>query len=77
MGGMFSVVKVRKNQKTGDYGNPGWYKHPPGTMAFEQTGMMAEPARFQAETGQSMPLKQQTHEEIEFEIRKPSGHSGH
>jgi FtsP/CotA-like multicopper oxidase with cupredoxin domain len=24
MGGMFSVVKVRKDQKPGDYGNPGW-----------------------------------------------------
>jgi len=77
MGGMFSVVKVRKNQKPGDYSNPGWFKHSPGTVAFEHTGIMAEPARFQSETGQSMPLKQQTNTGIEFEIRKPSGHSGH
>ena len=29
MGGMFSVVKVRKDQKPGDYKDPGWYKHHP------------------------------------------------
>ncbi len=28
MGGMFSVVKVRRDQKPGDYKNPGWYKNP-------------------------------------------------
>jgi uncharacterized cupredoxin-like copper-binding protein len=33
MGGMFSVLKVRKDQKRGDYKDPGWYKHPPGTVA--------------------------------------------
>ena len=26
MGGMFSVLKVRHDQKPGDYKNPGWYK---------------------------------------------------
>jgi hypothetical protein len=30
MGGMFSMVKVRKDQKPGDYKDPGWYKHPAG-----------------------------------------------
>ncbi len=33
MGGMFSMVKVRKDQKPGDYSDPGWYAHPPGTIA--------------------------------------------
>jgi hypothetical protein len=37
MGGMFSVVKVRKEQKRGDYSDPGWYQHPPGTVAYEFT----------------------------------------
>lgn len=77
MGGMFSVVKVRKEQKAGDYSNPGWYKHPPGTLAFEYTGPTAEPARFKAEPGQSMPLEQKTGKEIDLKIRKPTGHSGH
>jgi uncharacterized cupredoxin-like copper-binding protein len=38
MGGMFSVLKVRKDQKRGDYSDPGWYQHPPGTVAYEFTG---------------------------------------
>jgi hypothetical protein len=38
MGGMFSVLKVRKDQKPGDYKDPGWYAHPPGTVAYEWTG---------------------------------------
>ncbi len=34
MGGMFSVVKVRDNVKPGDYRDPGWYRHPKGTVAY-------------------------------------------
>jgi hypothetical protein len=32
MGGMFTVVKVRERVPAG-YADPGWYAHPPGTMA--------------------------------------------
>jgi len=35
MGGMFSVVKVREGLASGDYKDPGWYKHPEGTVAYE------------------------------------------
>ena len=35
MGGMFSVVKVREGLARNDYRDPGWYKHPPGTVAWE------------------------------------------
>jgi FtsP/CotA-like multicopper oxidase with cupredoxin domain len=46
MGGMFTVVKVREGLATGDYRDPGWYKHPPGTVAYEADAAMAgEPAR--------------------------------
>lgn len=31
MGGMFTVLKVRENIT--DYGDPGWYENPPGTVA--------------------------------------------
>ena len=33
MGGMFSVIKVRDDLAPGDYRDPGWYRHPPGTVA--------------------------------------------
>jgi FtsP/CotA-like multicopper oxidase with cupredoxin domain len=45
MGGMFSVVKVRRNQKRGDYTDPGWFKHPPGTVAYEYKGETPPPVR--------------------------------
>ena len=38
MGGMFSVVKVRKNLARNDYRDPGWYQPPPGTVAYEWRG---------------------------------------
>jgi manganese oxidase len=33
MGGMFTVMKVRDGLAAGDYGDPGWYRHPEGTVA--------------------------------------------
>jgi hypothetical protein len=35
MGGMFTIVKVRKNLAT--YEDPGWYQHPAGTVASRAT----------------------------------------
>ena len=80
MGGMFSVLKVRKDQKAGDYSNPGWFKHPPGTVAYEYTGAVADPPRTQAQGGQSMPRLEKKGADIEVQVRKPQGksaHSGH
>jgi hypothetical protein len=31
MGGLFTVLKVRENLE--NYEDPGWYQHPPGTVA--------------------------------------------
>ncbi|MCX7670454.1 MAG: multicopper oxidase domain-containing protein, partial [Anaerolineae bacterium] len=45
MGGMFSIVKVRAEQKPGDYSDPGWYRHPPGTVSWEYTGAAPAAAR--------------------------------
>jgi hypothetical protein len=45
MGGMFTVVKVREGLAHNDYKDPGWYKHPPGTLAYEWTGEMPKLAR--------------------------------
>jgi len=76
MGGMFSVVKVRRDQPRGDYKDRGWYKHPPGTNAFEWTGALAQPARFASEGGQSMPSSRgKGAKEIEVKVRKPGADS--
>ena len=81
MGGMFSMVKVRRDQKPGDYKDPGWFKHPEGTVAFEWAGEMPATARFQSEGGQTMPAKNMPVNlpkgEVEVQVRKPMGHSGH
>jgi FtsP/CotA-like multicopper oxidase with cupredoxin domain len=45
MGGMFSVVKVRAEQKPGDYTDPGWYRRPSGTVAWEYAGAAPAAAR--------------------------------
>ena len=34
MGGMFTVLKVRADQKAGDYSDPGWYAQPKGTQSW-------------------------------------------
>ena len=38
MGGMFSILKVRADQASGDYTDPGWFKNPIGKQAYEYKG---------------------------------------
>jgi hypothetical protein len=68
MGGMFSVVKVRDDVVRGDYRDPGWFKHQPGTVAREYTADDLEPPP-QAGQPKSDPATMQ--------VRKPTGHEGH
>jgi FtsP/CotA-like multicopper oxidase with cupredoxin domain len=76
MGGMFSVVKVRADQKRGDYSDPGWYAHPEGTVAYEWTGALAQPARFKAEQRGSMKPLARPAQDVEVTVRKPVGGHG-
>ena len=40
------MVKVLEELAAGDYRDPGWYKHPAGTVAYEVDAAMAgQPAR--------------------------------
>ena len=74
MGGMFTVVKVREGLARNDYKDPGWYRHPPGIVAYEWKGTAP------AATHAIPEAKRTTNagpEEREFKVRKPSGHSGH
>lgn len=45
MGGMFTLVKVRENLAANDYGDPGPYRHPDGTVAHEVASLDAPPIR--------------------------------
>ncbi len=38
MGGMFTVFKIREGLAPGDYRDPGWYRAPPGTVAYRWEG---------------------------------------
>ncbi|HEU4817207.1 copper oxidase [Janthinobacterium sp.] len=70
MGGMFTTVKVRKDQKPGDYRDPGWYKHPAGSVAYEWTGALPEPVRGQGTVKTAKGG-------VEMTVRKPAAHGGH
>ena len=70
MGGMFTTFKVRDDVKPGDYRDPGWYKAPAGTVAYEWKGALAEAPR-------PAPAPASKGPEIEMSVRKPSGHEGH
>jgi manganese oxidase len=76
MGGMFTVLKVRKDQKAGDYQDPGWYQHPAGTVAYEWQGEPPAAVRSQSAGGQAMPAAAKS-PEVEVTVRKPRGHQGH
>jgi manganese oxidase len=77
MGGMFTVLKVRADHKRGDYADPGWYRHPAGTVAYEFTGALSDPARFKAEGQGAMPPVEKPRQGVEVQIRKPAGHQHH
>ncbi|MDO9394257.1 MAG: copper oxidase [Methylotenera sp.] len=68
MGGMFSVVKVRAGLAKGDYKDPGPYKHPKGTVAYEFEGTV--PLAERASASDEKPA-------VEVQVRKPTGHEGH
>ncbi len=77
MGGMFTVLKVRAEQKPGDYSDPGWYAHPPGTVAWEWTGALPPPVRQDSAGGQAMPAgPSQNTPPGELNARKPHAHEG-
>jgi FtsP/CotA-like multicopper oxidase with cupredoxin domain len=71
MGGMFTAVKVRDDLQRGVYKDPGWYRHPQGTVAYEYTGQLAPPSR--APSAAAAPARDLK----TMNVRKPSGHPGH
>jgi len=68
MGGMFTTVKIREGIARNDYSDPGYYKHPAGTLAHEVETDMPPEERSQ----ENKPTQG-----IELMVRKPSGHMEH
>jgi len=65
MGGMFTTLKVREGLARGDYRDPGWYKHPAGTIAREWTG----------EVPQALAAPgTKTEGNVELKAKKPAAH---
>lgn len=77
MGGMFSIVKVRADQKPGDYSDPGWYRHPAGTVAYEWTGELADPLRSDSAGPSAMDAGNMPAGPVEVQVRKPAAHHVH
>jgi FtsP/CotA-like multicopper oxidase with cupredoxin domain len=72
MGGMFSVVKVREGLASGDYRDPGWFKHPEGTVAYEVASAATPPAK------KSTSPPPASKPAVEMKVIKPSmNHKGH
>ena len=66
MGGMFTLLKVRADQKPGDWSDPGWYSLPRGTQAREvaQAPQVRRAAATPAPDGSAAA-----------QARKPQGHA--
>ncbi|WP_326538024.1 multicopper oxidase family protein [Pseudorhodoferax sp.] len=68
MGGMFSVVKVRDDQASGDYRDPGWFRHPAGSVAHAFEGELPPAPRAAAAPASPTPP---------LRARKPGQHDHH
>ncbi len=74
MGGMFTTMKVRKGLGRNDYKDPGWFRHPPGTVARE---VAADGAPSAASAPDKARMAAKPGEKV-IEVTKPGGkHHGH
>jgi hypothetical protein len=58
---------VRVGLARNDYRDPGWYKHPPGTVAYEWTGELPKVAQARAAAADATTAK----------VRRGGGSSHH
>ncbi len=72
MGGMFTLLKVRDNIAKNSNVDPGYYKHPKGSLAYELLDNATLP------TAAKEPQQKAAQPAIEFDVRKPKmGGTGH
>jgi FtsP/CotA-like multicopper oxidase with cupredoxin domain len=74
MGGMFTVLKVREGLAAGDYKDPGWYQHPPGTVAWEWKGPVPATTRAPVPATKAAPAAKPNET---LRVVKPGGHGNH
>jgi len=72
MGGMFTMVKIREGLARNDYKDPGWYKQPPGTAAYEWTGEPLASIRA-PDSEKKLPISG----EIVLRVTKGGSHGSH
>ncbi len=72
MGGMFTLVKVRQGLARDDYKDPGWYRHPAGTQAYEWTG-----APVAATKAPSTPAQAADRDGVILNVTKGTSHGSH
>ena len=77
MGGMFTVVKVRRDQQPGDYADPGWFRQPRGIRAYQYKQKVQEPPRSGSAGRPAMDRGEAPASAVEVRVRKPGGHAGH
>jgi FtsP/CotA-like multicopper oxidase with cupredoxin domain len=71
MGGMFTTLKVREGLARDDYHDPGWYRHPAGSVAQEWHGAAAPVKRAPDTAGASV------NEEPVLTVKRGGSHHGH
>ncbi len=69
MGGMFTMLKVRPDVRRGDYRDPGHYRHPKGTVAYEWKGEL--PPAPAAPDAPAVPAAEA------MKVRRGGGHEHH
>ena len=75
MGGMFSMLKVRKDIPHGVYTDPGWYQNPVGHQAFEYTGELPEISK-QLSSGDGLLEPKTSPQVSQFMAVKPNYRKG-
>ena len=70
-------VKVREDMSVGDYRDPGWYTHPPGTVAYEVDAGTTGDAPRQLDAPSKGEARGKQIPGMDMPGMKPGGHHDH
>ena len=70
--------RCARDQKRGDYSDPGWFKHPRRHDGLRMDRRAARSRRAsRPKAGSRCPPQASPARDVEVQVRKPAGHSGH